>query len=113
MTDRRCQAETILGNCPDLALVAVQGGCRHEHIKVRDLCIWHATDLLSPDSVGVCGECAVLGHDCKVLARVVSQGADVEAAAIVDLLRPEVDCPTCGKNFPHPSHPVAPWETDQ
>jgi hypothetical protein len=68
-----CRGETILGLCPDEATVWVQGGCRHEHLKVRKLCKWHAEDLLSPDSKAVCAECDDAGHDCKVLARLVPE----------------------------------------
>ncbi len=70
--DLQCDALTVIGQCPDSAVMKVQGGCRHEHVRTRDLCRWHGEDMLSETSHGVCGACYDLGHDCLVLARLVA-----------------------------------------
>jgi hypothetical protein len=70
----QCQAQVFVsGQCSEEATAKVRGGCRHEHIKEKALCFWHAEDILQSDSAGVCLECYELGHDCAVRAVIVEE----------------------------------------
>jgi hypothetical protein len=67
-----CEAQTIFGRCWDDAAHQIQGGCRHEHIRIRALCSNHAKDILGSDAAAACLVCYELdGHHCPVTARVV------------------------------------------